>query len=291
MSDAYLEAPTSEELTTEHLAAGADRRFYAFFVDCLFAWGVIGGEAYAAYTLLIEPGRLWTGVAAIAGTVLLVWLIGSMLVGIFGLTPGKALVGIRVLSFEDARPIGLLRAMLRTLRARSGDAADPRLRCGRAGLDGDGRPERLAPRLARPADRHGGGRRTPGPDGRGARGGGAAPGRQPHRDAAGPGVADAARGGSRPGASGRPRHRPRSPRRPLRRRSRRGRAWAGRWSGKPRPTPRRPLPRPPSAGRARPRRRHLRRATAPSRARPTPPRRRCGGRSPSTPASSSRCVA
>ncbi len=115
MNDAYLEAPTSEELTTEHLAAGADRRFYAFFVDCLVAWGVIGGEAYAAYTLLIEPGRLWTGVAAIAGTVLLVWLIGSMLVGIFGLTPGKALVGIRVLSFEDARPVGLLRAMLRTL--------------------------------------------------------------------------------------------------------------------------------------------------------------------------------
>ena len=64
MSDAYLEAPTSEELTTEHLAAGADRRFYAFVVDRLFAWGVIGGEAYAAYTLLIEPGRLWAGVAA-----------------------------------------------------------------------------------------------------------------------------------------------------------------------------------------------------------------------------------
>ena len=132
MSDDYLEAPTSEELTTEHLAAGADRRFYAFFVDCLFAWGVIGGEVYAAYTLLIEPGRLWTGVAAIAGTVLMVWLIGSMLVGLFGLTPGKALVGIRVLSFEDARPIGLLRAMLRTLIL--GVATVPTLGFGAAAL-------------------------------------------------------------------------------------------------------------------------------------------------------------
>ena len=132
MNDARLEAPTSEELTTEHLAAGVDRRFYAFFVDCLVAWGVIGGEAYAAYTLLIEPGRLWTGVAAIAGTVLLVWLVGSMLVGIFGLTPGKALVGIRVLSFEDARPVGLLRAMLRTLVL--GLATVPTLGFGAAAL-------------------------------------------------------------------------------------------------------------------------------------------------------------
>ena len=132
MSDAYLEAPTSEELTTEHLAAGADRRFYAFVVDRLFAWGVIGGEAYAAYTLLIEPGRLWTGVAAIAGTVLMVGLLGSMLVGLFGLTPGKALVGIRVLSSEDARPIGLLRAMLRTLLL--GVATLPTLGFGAAAL-------------------------------------------------------------------------------------------------------------------------------------------------------------
>ena len=101
-------------------------------VDRLFAWGVIGGEAYAAYTLLIEPGRLWAGVAAIAGTVLLVGLLCSMLAGIFGLTPGKALVGIRVLSFEDARPIGMLRAMLRTLLL--GVATLPTLGFGAAAL-------------------------------------------------------------------------------------------------------------------------------------------------------------
>jgi uncharacterized RDD family membrane protein YckC len=132
MTDASLEAPTSEELTTDHVAAGADRRFYAFVVDRLLAWGICGGEAYAAYTLLIEPGRLWTGVAAIAGTVLMVGLISSMLVGLFGLTPGKALVGIRVLSFEDARPIGLLRAVLRTLLL--GVATLPTLGFGAAAL-------------------------------------------------------------------------------------------------------------------------------------------------------------
>ena len=291
MSDAYLEAPTSEELTTEHLAAGADRRFYAFVVDCLFAWGVIGGEAYAAYTLLIEPGRLWTGVAAIAGTVLMVGLIGSMLVGIFGLTPGKALVGIRVLSFEDARPIGLLRAMLRTLLL--GVATLPTLGFGAAALawtamvDPSGwrrgwhdlrtgsvvvdvrpvpmveEPEEEAPRqvVNLTAMRLVPASPTP-------------PRRIPTR-------------GKRPPDAARPR----PPRRRLRRRSRRGRAWAGRWSGRPRPTPRRTPPRLRSAGRARPRRRQLRKATAPSRARPTPPRRRFGGRSPSTPESSSRCAA
>src|SRR3954468_14892731 len=115
MTDASLDAPAIEELTTDHLAAGADRRFYAFVIDRLIAWGVCGGEAYVAYTSLIEPGRLWAGVAAIAGTVLMVGLLTSMMVGLFGLTPGKALVGIRVLSFEDARPIGIWRAILRTL--------------------------------------------------------------------------------------------------------------------------------------------------------------------------------
>ncbi len=132
MTDASFEALASEELTTEHLAAGADRRFYAFVVDRLFAWGVCGGEAYAAYTLLIEPGRLWTGVAAIAGTVLMVGLLTSMMVGLFGMTPGKALVGIRVLSVEDARPVGVLRAMLRTLIL--GVAALPTLGFGAAAL-------------------------------------------------------------------------------------------------------------------------------------------------------------
>ena len=70
--------------------------------------------------------------AAIAGTVLMVGLILSMLIGIFGLTPGKALVGIRVLSFEDARPIGMLRAMLRTLLL--GVATLPTLGFGAAAL-------------------------------------------------------------------------------------------------------------------------------------------------------------
>lgn len=108
-------AVATEELTTDHLVAGADRRFYAFVIDRILAWGVYAGEAYVAWTTLIEPGRLWTGIGAIAGTVLLVGLITSLLVGLYGLTPGKALLGLRVLSAEDARPIGVVRGVLRTL--------------------------------------------------------------------------------------------------------------------------------------------------------------------------------
>ena len=114
VADAAAEAPPTAELTTEHLVAGPDRRFYAFVLDRLLGWGLYAGAAYASYTLLIEPGRLWAGVAAIAGTVLTVGLITSLLVGMYGVTPGKAVVGLRVLSAEDARAIGVPRAMLRT---------------------------------------------------------------------------------------------------------------------------------------------------------------------------------
>jgi uncharacterized RDD family membrane protein YckC len=128
----FTEAPADAELTTEHLVASADRRFYAFVIDRLVAWGIYAGEAYAAYVALIEPGHLWTGVAAIAGTVLLVGLISSLLVGLYGLSPGKALVGLRVLSAEDARPIGVLRAVLRTVVL--GVATLPTLGFGTAAL-------------------------------------------------------------------------------------------------------------------------------------------------------------
>ena len=113
MADAAVDLG-SDELTTEHLVGGPDRRFYAFVLDRLLAWGLYAVAAWAAYTYLIEPGRLWTGVAVIAGTVVLVWLLTGLTVGLWGITPGKALVGLRVLSAEHARPIGVQRALLRT---------------------------------------------------------------------------------------------------------------------------------------------------------------------------------
>ncbi len=131
MATDFTEAPP-EELTTEHLVAGRDRRFYAFVIDRIIAWGILGAAAYVAYVALIEPGHLWAGIAAIAGTVLLVWLVTSLLVGLYGLTPGKAMVGLRALSAEEARPVGVLRATLRTLIL--GVATLPTLGFGAAAL-------------------------------------------------------------------------------------------------------------------------------------------------------------
>ena len=53
MTDAAVEVSgtATEELTTEHLVAGPDRRFYAFVLDRLLAWGLYAGAAWAAYTL------------------------------------------------------------------------------------------------------------------------------------------------------------------------------------------------------------------------------------------------
>ena len=132
MAADIAEPPAGAELTTEHLVAGRDRRFYAFVIDRLVAWGIFAAEGYVAYTALIRPGHLWPGIAVIVGTVLLVWLISSMLVGLFGLSPGKALVGLRVLSADDARPIGLPRALLRALLL--GAATLPTLGFGAAAL-------------------------------------------------------------------------------------------------------------------------------------------------------------
>lgn len=99
---------------TSYPAAELDRRFYAFALDRLLAWGIYAGATYAAIRYLIEPGDLEVGLAVIGGTVLLVGLATAVLLGLTGLTPGKALVGIRVVREEGGAPIGVLAALLRT---------------------------------------------------------------------------------------------------------------------------------------------------------------------------------
>jgi uncharacterized RDD family membrane protein YckC len=96
-------------------AAELDRRFYAFAIDRLLAWTVYAGAGYAAYRFLIEPGDTWAGVAVIVGVVLVVGLVFAIVLGVAGVSPGKALVGLRVVRHEDGRPIGVPAAVLRTI--------------------------------------------------------------------------------------------------------------------------------------------------------------------------------
>jgi uncharacterized RDD family membrane protein YckC len=117
MTETYAEQEPGEELAPEpeDLVAGPDRRFYAFVVDRLIAWTVYAVAAWAAYRWLIEPGRLWLGVATIVGAVLLVSLGFALATGLRGVTPGKAALGLRVVAADGGRPIGVGRALLRTV--------------------------------------------------------------------------------------------------------------------------------------------------------------------------------
>ncbi|MBB6628680.1 RDD family protein [Nocardioides sp. KIGAM211] len=96
-------------------AAELDRRFYAFTLDRLLAWSLDLIAALAAYHFLIDRDQVWAGVAVIVAAVLLVGLAFSVLLGQYGLSPGKAAVGLRVVHHGTGTPIGIGPAMLRSL--------------------------------------------------------------------------------------------------------------------------------------------------------------------------------
>jgi uncharacterized RDD family membrane protein YckC len=123
---------TQPGMRQSYPAAELDRRFYAFAIDRLLAWAVYAGAAVAAYRLFFEPGDTLAGVGLIAGVVLLVGLAFAVPLGVAGVSPGKALVGLRVVRHEDGRPIGVPAAVLRTLAL--GAAALPTFGLGVATL-------------------------------------------------------------------------------------------------------------------------------------------------------------
>ncbi|MFB9314762.1 RDD family protein, partial [Nocardioides plantarum] len=99
---------------TTYPAAELDRRFYAFVIDRLVAWGIFAGAAYLAWRFFLDDDRVLAGVGVIVGTVVLVSVLFAVLLGVAGVSPGKALVGLRVVRFDDGRPIGFSKALVRT---------------------------------------------------------------------------------------------------------------------------------------------------------------------------------
>jgi uncharacterized RDD family membrane protein YckC len=65
-------------------AADLDRRFYAFAIDRSIAWGIDAAAAVVLFQVLIDPGDVWAGVAAIAGVIVLVWAVFSVVLGLTG---------------------------------------------------------------------------------------------------------------------------------------------------------------------------------------------------------------
>ncbi|MGF9756089.1 RDD family protein, partial [Microvirga sp. 0TCS3.31] len=93
--------------------AELDRRFAALAIDRLVAWTVIAGVG--VLTVLFVSDDVWTVVGAVAGATVLLWLVLSVVVGLTGTSPGKAVTGLRVVHHGTGTPIGVGPALLRSL--------------------------------------------------------------------------------------------------------------------------------------------------------------------------------
>ncbi len=108
-------APPSGGRPPAYPPAGLDRRFYAFALDRLAAWPVIALAGLLAWRSLISEGSVAAGVGLVLAVALAVGAVHTALLGTHGSTPGKGLLGLRVVDVGTGGPIGLGPAALRTL--------------------------------------------------------------------------------------------------------------------------------------------------------------------------------
>ncbi len=94
--------------------AGLEPRFYAFVIDRVLLWGLYAAAGAGAYALLLRDGRWLPGVTLVVGAVLLLAVVSAVVLGVWGVSAGKAALGLRVLG-ADGRPIGVESALLRSL--------------------------------------------------------------------------------------------------------------------------------------------------------------------------------
>ncbi|WP_017932877.1 RDD family protein [Nocardioides sp. Iso805N] len=95
------------------VVADPDRRFYAWVIDRLIALVAYAVAGVAAYFALIRPGHTVLGVVAVVVVALVVWFIGVLMTGLAGVTPGKSIRGLQVVSVATGEPIGLGAAFAR----------------------------------------------------------------------------------------------------------------------------------------------------------------------------------
>ena len=109
--------------------ADLERRYYAHAVDRGLAWSSYAAVAGLAGWLLDDPLVV---VALVLGWVLALQVALAVLLGLRGLSPGKALLGLRVVSERSGGPVGVAPALLRGLVV--GLAGVPTLLLGAATL-------------------------------------------------------------------------------------------------------------------------------------------------------------
>ncbi|WP_210439899.1 RDD family protein [Nocardioides xinjiangensis] len=94
-------------------SAELERRFTAFAVDRLLTWSLLA--AVGTGTALLVSEDLWTMVGAVAATAVVLWVLLAVVLGVAGTSPGKALTGLRVVHHATGAPIGVGRALVRSL--------------------------------------------------------------------------------------------------------------------------------------------------------------------------------
>jgi uncharacterized RDD family membrane protein YckC len=103
---------TEQQAATTYPVAELERRFYAFFIDRLLAWVLVAVAGLGSWLVLED---VWTAVASAAGVMLLIWLVLAVVVGVSGNTPGKSMVGLRVVHHGTGTSIGVGRSLLRSV--------------------------------------------------------------------------------------------------------------------------------------------------------------------------------
>jgi uncharacterized RDD family membrane protein YckC len=92
--------------------AELERRFYAFALDRLLAWGLYVVVGVVAWQLLADrPGVV---AAVVAAVMVATWLALAVMTGVSGSTPGKSAVGLRVVHDGTGTPIGVGPALVRS---------------------------------------------------------------------------------------------------------------------------------------------------------------------------------
>lgn len=124
-----LVPPTAEPVMFP--PAELDRRFSAFVLDRTIGWGIAAGIGLAVWRFAARD-EVWIALASFLGAVILIGLVTAVVVGTTGLTPGKAVVGLRVVRRTTGRPIGVGPAIGRSLAL--GTAGIPTVGMGLATL-------------------------------------------------------------------------------------------------------------------------------------------------------------
>ena len=107
--------PAAPAVATTFPPASLDRRFYAFTLDRLIAWTLYLLVGWFAWSAFLDDDRVVPGLAVLAGAVVVVGLGFAVVLGLTGLSPGKALLGLRAVHHGTGTPIGVGRAAVRAV--------------------------------------------------------------------------------------------------------------------------------------------------------------------------------